>query len=386
VYRPYCIGIGLILALLSAPSASANTWRVEKDGSGNFTVIQNALNSCASGDTVLVGPGRYTEHAPFDFGALTEDTYVVVKTPNLTLRGTDRDAVIIGPEVCTKINSREPNGIATSLQAAGLKIENLTVENVVDGVTIEVAADASDCILRDCENGFIIGSSSDHTFTRCEVHDSPGWSMSCFLQGTRVDLNSCQFEAYVPFPGAQSPGGVNISGAHDVLVSDCSFLGDAYLQFQMFTDGTILRNTFDAGVINILDSSASIVGNVMGRSPLDNVFFTGDTITAMKNVFGGGEDATLFLSGNSVVMHDNHILNAGSLSVQINNYDSPDYTLDLTNNWWGTADATQIATWIRDVHDDPYFNIEVKFVPFADQPLPAKSTSFGSLKAGFGRQ
>jgi hypothetical protein len=42
-------------------------------------------------------------------------------------------------------------------------------------------------------------------------------------------------------------------------------------------------------------------------------------------------------------MHDNHILNNGGYTVRINNYDSPNYTLDLTNNWWGTADSTQIA-------------------------------------------
>jgi hypothetical protein len=374
----------LALLLLQVALAQAHTWHVEKGGSGDFTVIQDALNSCSSGDTVLVGPGRYTEHAPFDFGALTEDTYVVVDTPNITLRGTDRNAVIIGPEMFTQINSREPNGIATSLQAAGVKVENLTVENVVDGVTFEVAANVTDCVLRECENGFIIGSSANHTFTRCEVYDSPGWSMSCFLQGTRLELRECQFEAYVPYPGAQSPGGINISGAQNVLVTNCNFVGDTFLQFQMFTDGLIQNNTFDAGVINILDSSADLVDNVMGHTPLGNVLFSGQTLTATHNIFGGGEDATLFLSGNSVEMHDNHILNGGSYTVKINNYESPNYTLDLTNNWWGTADSTQIATWIRDVHDDPKYNIEVKFVPFADQPLPAQSKSFGQLKAGFG--
>ena len=371
------------LTLVDSPAALATTWHVEKDGSGDFTVIQDALNSCTSGDTVIVGPGRYTEHAPFDYGAITADTYVVVDTPNITLRGTDRDGVIVGPPVFTKINSNEPQGIATSQQAGGLKVENLTVENVVDGIRFETAADATDCVIRDCESGLVVITSTNHTFTRCEVYDCPKLSMGCYVQGNQIVLDQCHFEAYVPFPGAQSPGGVEISAAHNVQVSDCSFLGDAFLKFQMSTDGTIQNNTFDSGLIEILDSSANLVGNIMGRSPLDNVFFAGNILNATKNVFGGGEDATLFLSGNSVVMHDNHILNAGSLSVQINNYDSPNYTLDLTNNWWGTADSTQIAAWIRDVHDDPKYNIEVKFVPFADQPLPAQSTSFGGLKAKF---
>jgi len=239
------------LTLVDSPAALATTWHVEKDGSGDFTVIQDALNSCTSGDTVIVGPGRYTEHAPFDYGAITADTYVVVDTPNITLRGTDRDGVIVGPPVFTKINSNEPQGIAASQQAGGLKVENLTVENVVDGIRFETAADASDCVLRDCEDGFIIITDANHTFARCEVYDSPGWSVACYLQGTRVVLNKCHFEAHVPFPGAQSPGGVNISAAQNVLVTDCDFVGDTYLQFQFGTDGTIQNNTFDAGKVNV---------------------------------------------------------------------------------------------------------------------------------------
>ncbi|HKI82874.1 MAG TPA: right-handed parallel beta-helix repeat-containing protein, partial [Candidatus Krumholzibacteria bacterium] len=361
----------LIMSLIfSAESAFTKTWHVEKDGTGDFAIIQAALNWCAPGDTVLVGPGRYDYHAPFDFGALTEDTYAVVDVPNVTLRGTDRDAVIIGPEVFTKINSREPNGVATSSNAGGFRLENLTVENVVEGVTILVQADATDCVVRDCESGAVVFSDEVNTFTRCEFLDCPDHSLACYLQGNRVVLDHCHFEAYVPFPGAQSPGGVVISQAHNVLVTDCSFQGDAFLNFQMFADGTIQNSTFDSGGIGLLDGSAHIEGNIMGHTPLSNVLANGyGVVTGSRNVFGGGEDGTLYLSTNSVELHDNHILNGGGYTVKINSYDSPDSTLDLTNNWWGTADSTQIATWIRDVHDDPKYNIEVKFAPFADQPL-----------------
>ena len=59
---------------LCASTSLATTWHVEKDGTGDFTIIQAAMNLCAPGDTVLVGPGRYTYHAPFDRGAVTADT------------------------------------------------------------------------------------------------------------------------------------------------------------------------------------------------------------------------------------------------------------------------------------------------------------------------
>ena len=44
----------------------ARTWRVEVDGSGDAPTIQAAIDSSASGDLVLVGPGRYFEHLNFN--------------------------------------------------------------------------------------------------------------------------------------------------------------------------------------------------------------------------------------------------------------------------------------------------------------------------------
>ncbi len=50
-------------ALLVAPVlVRAAVLRVESDGSGDFTAIQAAVDAAVSGDTVLVGPGTWTEH------------------------------------------------------------------------------------------------------------------------------------------------------------------------------------------------------------------------------------------------------------------------------------------------------------------------------------
>jgi hypothetical protein len=54
----------LVIVILTGTAwsgtALARTWTVRIDGSGDMPTIQAAINSASAGDTVLVGPGRYT--------------------------------------------------------------------------------------------------------------------------------------------------------------------------------------------------------------------------------------------------------------------------------------------------------------------------------------
>ena len=49
----------LILMALLPCLIFAATLSVKQDGSGDYTVIQDALDAASPGDTVLVYPGRY---------------------------------------------------------------------------------------------------------------------------------------------------------------------------------------------------------------------------------------------------------------------------------------------------------------------------------------
>jgi plastocyanin len=100
---------------------TGNTLRVPEDHPN----IQNAVDAAAPGDLVLVGP------APQDDAHLAPDgryvwfEQVEVTTPYVTIRGTDRDAVVIDGE------HQRPNAISV-FAADGVVVENLTVRNATE--------------------------------------------------------------------------------------------------------------------------------------------------------------------------------------------------------------------------------------------------------------
>jgi hypothetical protein len=89
-------------------TAAPRTLRVPSE----FTRIQDAVDAARPGDLVLVDPGVYREA-------------VLVVTRELTIRGTDRNAVVL--------DGRGGLGVGVrTVDTAGVAVENLTVRNYAD--------------------------------------------------------------------------------------------------------------------------------------------------------------------------------------------------------------------------------------------------------------
>jgi plastocyanin len=107
----------------AAPTAPVTEWtgvtrRVPED----HPTIQNAVDAAAPGDLVLISPAPETEANRADDGRYVYKEQVDIATPFLTVRGTDRNAVVIDGE------HQRPIGINT-VAADGVAVENLTVRN-----------------------------------------------------------------------------------------------------------------------------------------------------------------------------------------------------------------------------------------------------------------
>ena len=83
-------------------------------------------------------------------------------------------------------------------------------------------------------------------------------------------------------------------------------------------------------------------------------------------------------------LHNSHILHGDyPYTVRVDGYLGNTNTIDLRNNYWGTASADSIAAWIWDGHDDPGIQTFVQYEPFSSVPIPAQRQSWGGVKALF---
>jgi hypothetical protein len=150
-------------------------------------------------------------------------------------------------------------------------------------------------------------------------------------------------------------GTVSVSGTSNVTLRDNVCHESAYAQYPSAST----RNLY-------IDDSRAVVH-------------------AYGNIFHGAPNATILLAyGSTLSGTGNHFLKgSGPWVVELAVYPNANQ-IDLTNNYWGTTDAAEIASWIYDRNDDPV-NIKgtVLFEPFSDIPLPVEKKSLGSFKAMF---
>ena len=117
-----------ILGCLLFSSVEGAVLRVEKDGTGDYTVIQDAVDAAEDGDTVLIGPGRYTEVHDFEYyyGRITQVCITLEKS--LSIIGAGRGVTVIEPVDAAKTQS-DPGGIASRSSDLDVFLSDFTIEN-----------------------------------------------------------------------------------------------------------------------------------------------------------------------------------------------------------------------------------------------------------------
>ncbi len=370
--------VALVVGALGGISPStATTWTVDRAGVAQFQVIQDAVDVAASGDTVLISPGRYTEYDEFDFGAVSGSTFVVLDKPNITIRGAERSGVIIGPETYRWVGAIEPIGIAMTTNSLDVTIENLTIENVTQGVVLEGPAQVSDVTVRGCYSGISVWSKETVTIQSCLVEDCMDFGMACWLD-TRDGL----FRD-MTFVGSGSD--VILSGTDGILFEDSFLGGGANLQFQAGASGVVRRATIEGGGITASMSDVELVDSYISSEQILCLQVAEGSLVASRTVFVGGMNGTISLRSEAAVqVEECHILHVAEPAVDVRFYNNvPGDLIQMQNNWWGTTDSALIDQWIVDANDFPNRGEIVVYDPISAKPVPNKTQSMGSLKSMF---
>lgn len=364
--------------------ASARTWRVARDGSGDFIIVAEAVDAAASGDTISIAPGLYPETPVRELDAGPFELSARVTQGELTIIGDDRDLVVVGPAVPSDDLERGPLGIVV-LPDCNLRISGVTVQNSSRGVdTNGEWVDVRDCKFIQCWQGVrcVLSGIAYVRDSYFESIEDAGVMVFNARGGDGALVERCEF--------VRNGLGIDFQPLN-CYVRDSSFDGQGWgsvgVQVSFGGAGHVDCCTFTShdnyGVVGTSGAQVFINDCVFEPDMQVNLSVEG-LLVGTRNHLGGGTFATLMFNKLSTIdFHGNHILNAGGYSVRAYSGPEPVKYFDLSNNYWGTTDSAQMDEWIYDRNDrDTYWAI-VDYLPMADQPIPTEDSSMGRLKSSF---
>jgi hypothetical protein len=371
----------ILVCSLSATFAGAGVWRVEQDGSGDFTLIQQAVVAAASGDTILIGPGRYD-----DLQVRGEMTGTSVAYwddgRDLSFVGTSVDDVVIGPTSYVPVGTG-PQGFHQHADA-DVHINNLRFENLAAGVVTgrgglyvessQFDVGSEGLFVQDPDT-CIVNSSTFRNFER--------YSLVAF-RAQYAEVTGCNLDNAV----------ISFNSTANGVVRNCTVTGGSFVYYWL-SSGVVEGNDAQCDgndpciSVSDCDTVRFYDNRILGGEP--NLQVSGSSTNAFieRNEFSWPGFANFYFHSHaSVYAHDNHINKSSTLTEYVlytSTYsDTYSATIDMSNNYWfGDSSPAQLDELIHDGNDDPSLNIIVNYEPIRTEPVPVKKSPLGGIKALF---
>jgi len=381
------LGSAIILMavhLLVFSESFANSWRVEQDGTGNFQVIQDAVDAAAAGDTILIGPGNYNQGHPIQIPSWPQptDAFVYATTENLTFIGVDSSQVFIGPDEYYQTYFG-PLGFCGSELTDTWRIEGVTITNVRDAVYGRGRIEIRNCqFVENANSGIITFAAGGTLIERCGFLNNLQGGIFSLSPSSGVVIRNCEF--ILSAISLQNTSGFFMENCH--MVGAYQVGGVAGVQFDS-SSGTIINCQFEGMSnygINAVSNSNVVVSNCDIQVLGDSIRASeGAVVEVSGSVLAGAYRNVWLRSGAIVTAHGNHILKPGLNFIKCEQYSGEIIALDFTNNYWGTTDLDSIALGIWDYNDNPTIKATIDFEPISDIPLPTEKKSLGDVKSMF---
>ena len=373
----------LMLTAVLTSATQAATIRVARDGTGDYSIVPEAVRAAAAGDTILIAAGVYPEVQIAETPGGPIAFVGRVEVDDLTVIGAGPDDVILGPEVPAADLEIGPGGFQTSVDG-NVRVRGVTVRNLRAGVWGNGAwVEVEDCRFVGNFYGVAMTTSGAGSVRDCEFESSESRGVIVFNSrgGSGSSVEDSRFidntfgvdfqPSGCSVRGSTFSGGfvgVQVSFGGSADVRDCTFSG-------MISVG-----------VNVSNSAGYLYDNRFEDDMAVNIK-VGGLLVGSGNELLGGSSTTLRITGlqSTLDFHGNHILNGGGWSVSARFSAGPPLIIhDFSGNYWGTIDTDQIDAWIEDRFDNPAVNyVVIDYLPLAEGPISSETSSFGGLKARF---
>ncbi len=376
--------------------AQGKTWRVERDGSGDFDVIQDCVEVSDSGDTILVGSGRYDEWQMYG-GNTQYPARLIIEDKDLTIIGESDGSSVIGPEEPWEVGQPEQHGVVL-ISGNSVTVSNLSFENLFGGVMSWADGDFS---IKEClffENNYAVYfQGGNGVIESCDFSFSVNISHQVFSNyQNSFFISSCTIQQVDNF--SFPTHGIDISGCPDTRIEGCLISGmRTGLQFDFGTTAIVAncqiwgisRSSVFVGLggcsvnlTNCLISNSQIGFNSIQAGSMliveSTILSDIGLATLLCNNLDDGffRDCTLAKGERGVVLYQPHLKSEGVGANVVNEF-------DMRGNFWSTDNPDSIQTWIEDNSDDPDINYRILWEPYNGEPVPSKPSALGSVKSLF---
>jgi len=371
---------------------------VERDGSGDYSVIQEAVNVAASGDTIRIGPGRFDEKHWVVRPGWSEYVRVDITKNELTLFGSGPET-IIGQEEPWDASQGSDKGIATGDLGGNniLRVEGIRFENMRDGIytsyefTDGCVFEVRNCTFsRNYDSLWLLGTNATVLVENCDFVHLADTGIHLVAWGQQgLEVTGCRFWMDASVYGQY---GISLNGVNNSEVINCEFFSGTIGLAASFGTPLVVRDClFDGqGVVSVTPNDI-VVGTIDGcifknsRRAIKSSAISND-LTITNSVFENVLECSIVIRSTGGLSVQNCDLAKGSNGVAYI-LDNPPCShtgvIDMTNNYWGTDNPDSIRAWIWDSNDSEDACYSVDFEPFESESTPAEKQSLGGFRAMF---
>lgn len=392
----------LVLAVFFANTAWAGILRVEKDGTGDFLTLQPAADAAANGDTILIGPGFYSDLAVEScFGPTEHMMMNIIGLEKLTIIGSGTEETIIGREVYD-YNTYYFGILAYGYcGASSLIVKNICFKNFHTGIFSAFSPDSSvdlptSLIVEDClfiNNRVALTSDGNQIrITNC-ISQSNTLHARFFWGSLGAPIENIIIDGVYSNTTNEGGSHIGLSSFNRFELKNSTFIGGATGVFAFGGEFIVSNSSFNCSGSGIgAYASINTISDCIITGP-DSGVSTADTrdsiIQVERTVFSEiGRYSYGFSSPGEGSYFRDCIIEKGELWAVEHSTGWPGdpnniIHIDMTDNWWGTADPDSIQAMIEDGMHDPSIYFIVDWDPYKDEPVPNEKENFGGIKSIF---